>query len=304
MLKTVYGVFDGKSWEELCQKCFKQKYGEEGYQEIKASPGDFGLEGFTRTGKAFQCYCPDEDYTMEELYKKQRIKITKDLNKLKKYEEDITKRLSNVIINTWYFVTPIINHNNILAHCSNKIIEVRSWNIPFLSKDFDIQVRDADFYATEITSIQIINGQKIAFDDIPPTLDLLQEGNEDTYQDNINRKNRKRIIDGNTDRVVRLNKLTFGNLIKGNKRLKTISQRSPDIYYSIQRIINQYSNDVEHLSLTWYGEPEELINKIQDGLNKLLEKDLPMISSADRISIVTHMVSKWLAICTLDFIEE
>ena len=74
MFITRYGKFDGNSWEDICQICFKQKYGDD-YREIKASPGDFGIEGFTSSGKVFQCYSPNENYDPKNLFEKQRDKI-------------------------------------------------------------------------------------------------------------------------------------------------------------------------------------------------------------------------------------
>ena len=71
MFNTKYGPFDGKTWEDLCQMIFKKKYEKESYQKIPASPGDFGLEGFTlSSGLAFQCYCPEKHYDRKELYEK------------------------------------------------------------------------------------------------------------------------------------------------------------------------------------------------------------------------------------------
>ena len=91
MIKTEYGTFDGNKWESVSQLCFKNNFREEAYQEIKATPGDFGIEGFTRTGKAFQCYCPNEHYSSKELYDNHRNKITKDLKKLRTYEKQLKK---------------------------------------------------------------------------------------------------------------------------------------------------------------------------------------------------------------------
>jgi hypothetical protein len=55
MIQTKYGTFDGNSWEELCQRVFKLKYGDDNYQEMPASPGDYGIEGvILNTGVAFQ----------------------------------------------------------------------------------------------------------------------------------------------------------------------------------------------------------------------------------------------------------
>jgi len=114
MIKTEYGKFDGDKWEKLCQICFHLNYKNEGYQEVKATPGDFGIEGFTKQGKVFQCYCPDEQYSTNELYIKHRDKITKDLKKLQRYEKQLKKYLGNVKIKIWYFVTPLYGKNKII----------------------------------------------------------------------------------------------------------------------------------------------------------------------------------------------
>lgn len=91
MIKCKFGDFDGDSWEAFCQQCLILKFKNEGYQELYASNGDLGIEGFTRTGIVFQCYCPDDDYDPQTLYEKQRNKITQDLNKL--IESDRVKKL-------------------------------------------------------------------------------------------------------------------------------------------------------------------------------------------------------------------
>lgn len=71
MYKTDYGTFNENSWEDFCQQCFKLKYEKDGYQEMPAWQGDLGIEGFTRSGLLFQCYCPDAEYNPDKLYKEQ-----------------------------------------------------------------------------------------------------------------------------------------------------------------------------------------------------------------------------------------
>src|SRR4051812_32922846 len=133
MFRTSIGAFDGKSWEALCQLVFKKKFSQDGYQQIHASPGDFGLEGFTlHTGYGFQCYCPDKHYTRTELYDAQRDKITRDLKKLQKNEAEILKRIGSTKIGQWVFVTPEFDRNSLLEHARTKEKEVREWNLPIL----------------------------------------------------------------------------------------------------------------------------------------------------------------------------
>ena len=71
MYQRKYGDFEGDSWEDFCQQCLKIRYRDEKYQEIPAHfGGDMGIEGFTRTGKVFQCYCPDEYFWHQNLQAK------------------------------------------------------------------------------------------------------------------------------------------------------------------------------------------------------------------------------------------
>jgi len=86
---TDWGLFTGEQWEAMFQIILKRKHENNGYQPIITIPsGDHGIEGFTRTGDVFQCYCPAQDYDNADLYEKQRNKITTDLNKLE-YNKDL-----------------------------------------------------------------------------------------------------------------------------------------------------------------------------------------------------------------------
>ena len=99
MFTTKFGPFNGSTWEGLCQQVFKRKYQAECYQQMPASPGDFGIEGYTSvTGWAFQCYCPEKHYERTELYENQRDKITVDLRKLKDNVTDLQARLGSTKI--------------------------------------------------------------------------------------------------------------------------------------------------------------------------------------------------------------
>src|SRR5690606_24929220 len=112
-----YGNFDGDSWEGFCQQCLKLKYEHDGYQEMPAWQGDLGIEGFTRSGILFQCYCPDEDYNPDLLYEKQRDKITTDLKKLITYETQLVSYLGAAKVVKWIFLTPEYKNKELVRHC-------------------------------------------------------------------------------------------------------------------------------------------------------------------------------------------
>jgi hypothetical protein len=85
------------------------------------SPGDYGIEGWTADGHAFQCYCPEKDYTQDELYEALRRKITADIPKLQRNAKQIAARIGATRIRSWLFVTPVVPHNDIHVPASMQI---------------------------------------------------------------------------------------------------------------------------------------------------------------------------------------
>ena len=306
MYKTKYGLHNGDTWENLCQQVFKYKYGEDGYQEMVSSPGDYGIEGFTKkTGLAFQCYCPKKIYTQSELYEKQRDKITADLNKLSKYQNVLASRLGTTKISQWIFVTPDIIDNALLAHAEKKTREVLEKNLDILETNFVVLVKDADFFASEIMHIQTLNGEKLVFDDSSETLDIFDEESDLVdYQDNIKRKNKVRCVSNeSTDgrKLEKLNELTIRKWFDGEAVLKRIERDAPKIYYDLARVINQYEDEVSEMSLSWSGDANNLVDRVKSNLYERIKDEIPSISATDQRKIADNMVSKWIALCPLDF---
>ena len=166
MIHTNYGTYDGDSWEEYCQHLLKTKYNED-YQEMPAhTKGNYGIEGFTRSGLVFQCYCPDEEYDTKTLYKNQRKKITEDLGKLKKYKRELQRYFGPTKIKQWVFLTPKFTNKELVAHCQNKASEYRGMAdaMDILDNNFDVLVKDEQFFLREILIVKQILKQKLPID--------------------------------------------------------------------------------------------------------------------------------------------
>jgi hypothetical protein len=307
MLQTKFGPFNGKTWENLCQLIFKRKYEHIGYQPMPASPGDFGLEGFTlRSGLGFQCYCPDKHYVSTELYEKQRDKITEDVGKLRKYAPQILERIGSVKIRDWHFVTPEFERNALLAHARTKEKEVQQWNLSILEPDFIIHLRDADFYLTEINEIRSLNGEALNFDTSIPALTAL-DGLQEEYEGNLLRKTKLRLVHkANTvDITTRISSLygrTLTAFLEHGGLFRRIEKDAPSVYFNLLRLIGEYENTVLELGATWTGTSEDLVMKVRDGLTQQITRQLrPHIDETTAAQIARHMVARWLAVCELDF---
>lgn len=117
MLEIIKNPYDGDEWEILMNKCYRMRYQEQGYQEIPANfGGDAGVEGFTKHGIVYQCYCPEKQYSDDDLWENQRDKVTKDIGKLLKNGERL-KAMGIKLIKEWHFVTPEYRDSRLLSHC-------------------------------------------------------------------------------------------------------------------------------------------------------------------------------------------
>ena len=307
MFKTSFGAFDGAGWEALCQQVFKKKFAKEGYQPIPASPGDFGLEGFTMlTGLGFQCYCPDKHYTRQELYEKQRDKITKDLGKLKENEVELERRFGTTKLSDWYFVTPEVNKNSLLAHARAKETEVRGWNLRILQPNFRVHLHDADHYFVEIREILSAAGVALDFGMNPPILPALKEQKE-VYEDNVLRKCKARLESKQSSPrydflVNQINQQTLESFLESEASFRRIQESAPTLYFKLVRLINEFEKFVVDTNATWGGSADELTTTVRDKLTQRLVHDLsPQLDETSASQISRHMVARWLAICELDY---
>lgn len=304
MYQTRYGAFNGRSWEDLCQQVFKAKYAADGYVAMPASPGDFGIEGYTaHTGLAFQCYCPEKLCTSAELYSNQRDKITEDLGKLRLNAVELEKRLGTTTVREWNFVCPTIDKHELLRHAKAKEAEVRLWGLPILSPDFTILLKDGEFYQREIRQIQSLNGEPLVFDLSPPKLANLSATSGE-YEANIHRKSGLRVgSEGNiAKRTSDLAQSTLESFLQSTPYLREIENGAPTIYFGLLRLFREFEVQVREDCATWRASPDELTRKLRLELEERIERDFSSrIDGTTAAQISRHMIARWLAVCQLDF---
>jgi len=307
MFMTKFGPFNGSTWEGLCQQVFKRKYGTEGYQQVQASPGDFGIEGFTvNTGWAFQCYCPEKHYERSELYDKIRNKITQDLAKLNTYQTDLAARLGSTTICRWVFVTPEVDKNAILVHARKKEQEVLSLGLPFIAHDFKVLIYDGDHFIVEINEVRAAAGEALVFDEQAPILAELK-GVQEEYEKNVSRKCSLRLADKSErqdfpQRLAQLSQLTIEAFLGADGYFKRIEATSPTTFVKLVRLINEYEQYVIETSITWSGTAEDLTVKVKDGLAQRIAQELaPDFDLTNANKVAKHMTARWLAVCELSY---
>lgn len=304
MIKTIYGNYDGNSWEEFCQVCLKLKFENEGYQELPAWQGDLGIEGFTRTGKAFQCYCPDEDYEPQTLYEKQRDKITTDLKKLEKKEKDLKEYLGDILIQQWVFLTPMYKNKELVKHCQTKASEYRKKNIEVLSIDFDVLVYDIDYFVAQMPIVTGSNNNKIEIN-----VDRNTSNDVDWKEANISLVNNaiikhgKRIPDSHNkdEKVNKLTEFTIGNFLNEQLLITKWKELKPTDYEKFMRIVGDYEKTVEEMCITNTEDNNTLYEKINRELKEKLKNSFSYLEEITLDKLTKGVMADWILRCPINF---
>ena len=274
---------------------------------MPGEPGDYGIEGWTTAGLAFQCYCPEKHYTQKELYAAMRKKMTDDIPKLRDYQTEIADRLGDTKIKHWLFVTPQLDHNRLYAHARKKEAEARAWNLPILEKDFSILIHDAGHYAPELEHCRRLDGT-ISLGPVVTAKHVLPDIPEE-FEKLIDKKNRIRLRDRagsptfDSD-LRKINSLTEAKFLQCDQHLASIERASPQAFEKILRVIGHYADEMQELQYVWNGEPNHLVDTVKSELGERLEKELTgVIGYSDARRTADLMISRWLAVCQLDFRE-
>lgn len=313
MLEFIKPYISGDKWEELCNSCYRMRYQAQGYQEIPAAYcGDGGIEGFTKTGIVYQCYCPEKEYTDDQLYNHMRNKMTKDVAKfINKNYESVLKNLGIHNIHEWHFVVPKYMDKRILEHAETKKREVLEYkkNHPeqcdYIADDFEIIVKVAVDFKIEIS--------RLIRNDLGVKLDLTTLRNkkidwsscDSEKVANVKRKI-KAVMNGvaeNDEDYIEVVNMYMESYVIGMELLEKLRESDVDIYEQIIELEQTYKKEVSSKTRmnTDSMINQKIFNEIVDDFQHILEKEFPYLSRSSIGELKMDLISGWLADCSMQF---
>ncbi|MBN8783570.1 MAG: hypothetical protein J0G98_10935 [Terrimonas ferruginea] len=309
MYVTTYSSFNGNSWETMMQVVFKNRYKDVDYHRIKPSPGDFGIEGFTRDGLVFQCYCPDTHINDDRLYEKQRDKITEDLKKISIYEQELIKILGGIKIKKWIFVTPKMGHNKLITHCNSKRDEIRALNLSTLDSDFDVIIHEGDHYNKEIGAYLNDGNQKFS---LTPEKGTDEQSNvvawKDTKIDLVNNAITKneirlstRLPNPDPQKVNELTNETVKKFLNGESMLRTWQDMHPENHQRFTELLSSLEEELKEKCLLNNDAPQDFVDRITIDIEGKIIDAFRFLEMSSVTRLKNYAVSYWLLNCSLYF---
>lgn len=314
ILEFIEGPLNGDSWEELCNSCYRMKYQEEHYTSIPAiHGGDAGIEGFTRTGRVHQCYCPEREYTDDELHNHLRDKMTKDISKLisVKYANRL-KKLGVPKIKEWHFVIPLYRDSRIIEHAESKrrmvlsLKKTKPSDFDHIDDEFVIVIKQAEDFKVEISKIV-----RTTLTDIKLNFAIFHTDKPDWSKceseksDNIKRKVKAvmgNIEDNDEDFNLVVNTY-IESYIKGLEIFRILRESYTEVYEEIYMLEQSYKKQVSLKTKmnTDSSINSRLFNEILDDFQIKLEKQFEYLTTASVMELKIDLISGWLADCSMQF---
>ena len=107
--------FDGDEWQDFVVTLLGLKYGEDLFEVPDEHGGDGGIEAYTSSGLAFQCYAPEGNLLPADIAKKHKDKIYDDTCKFCSRVKELSSLFADTKIRRWILIVP--------HHCSKEVVK-------------------------------------------------------------------------------------------------------------------------------------------------------------------------------------
>lgn len=292
----------GKEWENICEICLQEKFKDENFSTVPATTnGDWGLDGYTRTGIIFQCYNPEGETTSANLHEKLRNKINTDLKKIEKNQNKIRILMDGVKIKKWILLTYDIPNKDIHIYSRKKEDEYRNKKLEILDKDFIILVQPFSFIQFQFSQMNFPKKLSYITENITYNEEL-EKKLESDYLGNLNRK--LKYLFGDKENKIRALKQNY--IVQYFRGMEVFRKLQEDLPKDCQKYIDLIStfelNLSEILSFSEKGKEKETFLKIKEELEKRIKENFSEnydIILLDKLK--DYQIAFWLLHCPLDF---
>lgn len=300
-------TWEGNEWQEHVQVLLKHHYGPGQYQEVAdRDRGDFGIEGFSRNGCAYQCYAAAEPLTTDGLYNKQRTKITNDIGKFIRNKSDLVKTFGPTKISRWILMVPRYESARLVQHAEKKAQEVRDALLPYVATDFYIHIATEEEFAAELAVL--VNTGAALVDIDPGTVEREQIDQWLTHVDNVT------LVDNLRQKTAKLPSLRdpedrdkfaiemVRHFLAGQTVLSNMHDSYPDVWRSILRSKNGRERFLGTESLLNGGTANEMLGSSMNTYkNEISQNTKASLSSSTLNTLAYEAISDWLLRCPLNF---
>ncbi|MGZ4586799.1 MAG: hypothetical protein ACXVX9_03220 [Mycobacteriaceae bacterium] len=290
----------GEEWEALCLRVLHEHHpGHELVEVPDQDRGDAGLEAFSISGVAYQCYNPEgEPLRAAQRLQKQRKKMDEDIAKFIDNADKIRALLPpGLTIKHWVLLVPYISSRQLLEHAATKTTKVRNACLEYADSSLVVTSHTLDSY--ERAREAVVSRQLTKFH-LPPVQTTSYGAIDDPLIEVIHSKLAKTDYYSDDGRRTKLVDRLLTNQVAGRSHRDHVR----DQYSELGDDLESRLADLEERLAVQYP----LSNPVADRLLQTvladaegLVTDVLNTRPSDSRVIAEGQVCEWLMNCPLDF---
>lgn len=301
-IASLIDIYDGNAWQKLACELLILKYGVGGFQKVPDQhSGDWGIEGFSMAGDAFQCYSPKKAHPTAHQAALQIKKIKDDIQKFIDNEDELATLVPEGRYQRWFFLTTVFESKLLPQVCTEMSAKVID-ECDHVTDDFRVIVHDADeFFMNEIPQYVTLgrNLIRLQVPDIPG----------EAIEDHVQNSDHFQVISGKlttanvaAHNVPKLANAYIKDFLIWKTMMGDIRSSAPDLFELIERKVTSVEQDVIK---KYQLNTDMTANEIQEELTSL-KKDLihevnALIDSTTIDHLSRGVVADWLIRCPISF---
>lgn len=300
-------AWNPKEWEKHIQLLLKRRYAlpPGSYQEVPDTvKGDCGIEGFAKDGTAYQCYAAQAWTSPEDLLKKQKNKITADIAKFVKHEDELCEIFGMVKISQWNLVVPYWSNKDLKKHANERASEVRGEGLRHADNNFAVSILTAEDFIVEERLLARLDLYQfdVPAPPVPPAeLAAWMQGKENlSLVGNLTRKTKLINAQKSDQQREKFQANIVAQYIGGNIILGRLEQEQPEIYEKVIQYKTAREAGLESDSFLNTTVPAKFVQLTQQDYRKELQS-VPGISLRVADTLAREAVADWLLNCLMDF---
>ncbi|WP_437954792.1 hypothetical protein WME76_24855 [Sorangium sp. So ce119] len=283
----------------------KMRYALGDFQEVPdRHRGDFGIEGFSRDGRAYQCYAPLEPLATNARYENQRDKIATDIKKFIDNKDDLVKVFGPTKIARWVLAVPTFDSGPLVQHAEKKAAEVRAASLPYVASDFCISIVTEDDFEAERAKLLRLGLEQLHI--APKVLQVSDTADWATQNSSL-----LGTLESKLARVPTFTSAKRGTLrerllqhyLQGQDILDTLKNKYSDVFEAAIRTKGAREAFLETHCLMAEDTPQRLLSKTLEDFKRELMK-FEMMTEQMAEALAYEALADWLMRCPLDFPQE
>ncbi|WP_319599103.1 hypothetical protein [Streptomyces sp. ID01-9D] len=291
----------GEDWQDLCVQVLRLEHGAN-LVVLPDKGGDGGLEAYTLTGHAFQCYSPKEPLQPKKRYENQRDKATEDIGKFINNEKKLKSLIGDhVKIDRWILLCPLIDMKELAGHCTTLTTRVRNSDLPYADPNIHVICQTMEAY--EMSYKRLVNSQLTRLH-----LPSLSEPDYSTIESSQIETMHEKLQKVPVMRNERARNAHIQKLLKAYVESQEYRAYIKDNYTEIDSGLESLLEDLEFRLDTEYmvypDGPQAKLAKIYEETEKRIRQAATESSLSQSRTLSHGQVADWLMRCPLDFYDE